>query len=158
MQTLVILTVVAALAALLVLGGFLVSWEVFLRYVEGRTFSGNSGLFLSLLPDLLVRFGLGIIAGGILAILTYRGHTWSWAVLMSFLATAATVRMSGRMYFVEPDIIVRILKTADPFMFIPGAVLGAVVVAWALRLTMASTGRGVSSGPAKPGGFLGRAG
>ena len=158
METFAKSIVAAVLAGLLVLGGFLVSWEVFLRFVEGHTFSGRTGLFLSQVPIMVARFGLGAIAGGILAILTYRRRPLVWALLMSLPATLVTVHMRTTTYFTTPPIMERIIHGADPYMFIPGAILGALVVSWVLRLTKGSTGRGVTSGPAKPGEFSGGAG
>jgi hypothetical protein len=158
MKNLVVAIVAATLAALLVVGGFLASWEVFLRYVEGRTYSGQTGLLLSQLPIIVTRFLLGCVAGAILAILTYRNRPLPWAIAMSVVATLTTLHFSTRTYVVAPGILERIVYNADSYMYIPGAILGALAVSRSLRLTKGSTGRRQSSGPAKPGKLGGGAG
>ena len=158
MKNLVVAIVAATLTALLVVGGFLATWEVFLKYVEGRTYSGQTGLLLSQLPIMTTRLLLGFVAGAILAILTYRDRPLWWAFAMSVAATLATLHFSTRIYVVPPGIVERIAYSADSYMFIPGAILGSLAVSWALRLTKGSTGRWQSSGPAKPGELSGGAG
>ena len=150
MKNLVVAIVATMLTAFLVVGGSLASWEVFLRYVEGRTYSGQTGLLLSQFPIMATRLILGCVAGVILGILTYRDRPLWWALGMSVVATLATVLFSTRIYAVPPSILERVDYSADSFMFIPGAILGALAVSWSLRLAKRSTGRWQSSGPVKP--------
>jgi hypothetical protein len=157
MRNLVVAMVAATLSALLVVGGALASWEVFLTYIEGRTYSGKSGLFLSRLPIMVTRFLLGCIAGGILAIITYRGRPLYWAFAMSAVATLVTLSFTTRIYVVPPGILSRIVYSADAYMFIPGAILGAFAVSRAIRLARGYVGRRQSSGSAKPPNLSGAA-
>jgi hypothetical protein len=157
MRNLVIASVAAMLSALLIVGGALATWEVFLTYIEGRTYSGKSGLFLSRLPIMVTRLLLGFVAGGILAIITYRGRPLRWAFAMSAVATLVTLSFTTRIYVVPPGILGRIVYSADAYMFIPGAIVGAFAVSWALRLTRRYVERRQSSGPAKPPNLSGGA-
>lgn len=134
MQMLAKSIVTVLLAGLLALGGFLASWEVFLTFVEGRSFFGTSGLFLSQLPTLLVRLVLGALAGGVLTILTYRGRPLVWALLMSALASLATIQMTTTIYMHSPSVAETIIHSAGPYMYIPGAILGALLSSSAIRL------------------------
>lgn len=151
MQILAKSIVAAVLAGLLVFGSSVVSWEVFVKFIEGRTFSGQAGLFLSQLPLVIMQFGLAVIAGGILAIITYRERPCLWALGMSVAATLVTVQMRSIIYFKSPTIIERFVHGADAYMLIPGALFGALIVGWVLRLTMVSTERKIGSDPAKLG-------
>jgi hypothetical protein len=157
MRNVFIASVAATLSALLIVGGALASWEVFLTYIEGRTYSVKSGLFLSRLPIMITRLLLGFIAGGILAIITYQGRPLRWAFATSAVATLVTLSLTTRIYVVPPGILGRIVYSADAYMFIPGAILGAFAVSRAIRLARGYVGRRQSSGSAKPPDLSGAA-